>query len=148
MPATRELLQLQSADSQLHVRNLRLDEIAKVLGDDARLRSLARQLQTYEGQVTVALPKQADLDSVIGGFTARVEAAEAKLYSGVVVNSRELQDLQADVAMLKRQRGQEEDTLLGVMEELETAQRNRDTTADTLATTTASWTASAAVAYG
>ena len=46
MPATRELLQLQSVDSQLHVRNLRLDEIAKVLGDDARLRSLARQLQT------------------------------------------------------------------------------------------------------
>ena len=141
MPATRELLQLQSVDSQLHVRNLRLEEIAKMLGDDARLRSLARQLQTYEGQVTVALPKQADLDNVIGGFTERVEAAEAKLYSGVVVNSRELQDLQADVAMLKRQRGQEEDTLLGVMEELETAQRNRDTTADTLATTTASWTA-------
>ena len=139
MPATRELLALQSVDGELAVHHARLSEIAPLLGDDSALRALARRLVSEQSEVDVALPRQQELDSVIGGITERVDAAEARLYSGVVVNPRELQDLQADVNMIKRQRGHEEDALLEVMVELDTARGKRDASAKELESMKASW---------
>ena len=141
MPATRELLALQSVDADLAVRRSRLSEIAPLLGDDAALRALARRLTSEQAEVDAALSRQHDLDSVISGFTERVDTAETRLYSGIVVNPRELQDLQADVDMLKRQRGHEEDALLEVMVSLDAARSVRDASARELESLRASWTA-------
>ena len=141
MPATRELVELQSVDNELGVRRARLDEIARLLGDDAALRALARQLRVYQGEMDLALSKQGELDDAIGGYSTRVEAAEAKLYSGAVTSSRELQDLQADVNMLKRHRGEQEDALLVVLDEIDEAKRKRDETAGSLESQTAAWKA-------
>ena len=141
MPATRELLTLQSVDGELAVRSARLSEIAPLLGDDSALRALARRLASEQTDVDSALGRQQELDAVIAGATERVTAAEVKLYSGTVVNPRELQDLQADVEMLKRQRGREEDALLEVMVELDTARGKRDASASELESSKASWQA-------
>ena len=141
MPATRELLALQSVDGELAVRRARLSEIAPLLGDDSALRALAQRLASEQTEVDSAFSKQQDLDSVIAGFTERVDAAEGRLYSGVVVNPRELQDLQADVNMLKRQRGHEEDALLEVMVELDTARGKRDASTQELESLKVSWEA-------
>ena len=141
MPATRELLALQSVDGELAVRRARLAEIAPLLGDDSALRALAQRLASEQAEVDSALSRQQELDSVIAGFTERVDAAETRLYSGVVVNPRELQDLQADVNMLKRQRGHEEDALLEVMVELDTARGKRDASAQELESLNVSWAA-------
>ena len=141
MPATRELLALQSVDGELAVRRARLTEIAPLLGDDSALRALAQRLASEQAEVDSALSRQQELDSVIAGFTERVDAAETRLYSGVVVNPRELQDLQADVNMLKRQRGHEEDALLEVMVELDTARGKRDASAQELESLNVSWAA-------
>ena len=141
MPATRELLALQSVDGDLVVRHTRLAEIAPLLGDDSALRALARRLASEQAEVDSALGRQQELDTIIAGATGRVDAAEARLYSGVVVNPRELQDLQADVNMLKRQRGHEEDALLEVMVELDTARGKRDASAKELEALKASWQA-------
>ena len=135
-------------DGELAVHHARLSEIAPLLGDDSALRALARRLASEQSEVDAALPRQQDFDSVIAGFTARVDAAEARLYSGVVVNPRELQDLQADVNMIKRQRGHEEDALLEVMVELDTARGKRDASAKELESMKASWGGRAAVAHG
>ena len=59
----------------------------------------------------------------------------------MIVNPRELQDLQADVNMLKRQRGHEEDALLEVMVELDTARGQRDASAKELESLKTSWEA-------
>ena len=141
MPAARELLALQAIDGELAVRRARLTEIAPLLGDDSALRTLARRLVSEQAEVDSALSRQQEFDSVIGGFTERVDAAETRLYSGVVVNPRELQDLQADVNMLKRQRGHEEDALLEVMVELDTARGARDGSMAELRSLKASWEA-------
>ena len=141
MPATRELLSLQSVDGELAVRHARLGEIAPLLGDDSELRALALRLASEQVEVDAALSRQQDLDAVIAGFTVRVDAAETRLYSGAVVNPRELQDLQADVNMLKRQRGHEEDALLEVMVELDTARGKRDASSSELESLKVSWAA-------
>ena len=141
MPATRELLALQSVDGELAVRRARLSEIAPLLGDDSAIRALASRLASEQAEVDSALSRQQEFDSVIAGFTERVDAAEKRLYSGVVVNPRELQDLQADVNMLKRQRGHEEDGLLEVMVELDTARGKRDASTQELESLKVSWAA-------
>lgn len=132
---------MQSVDGELAVHRARLSEIAPLLGDDSALRVLARRLVSEQAEVDSALSRQHEFDSVIGGFTERVDAAETRLYSGAVVNPRELQDLQADVNMLKRQRGHEEDALLEVMVELDTARGKRDGSVKELESLKASWAA-------
>ena len=53
--------------------------------------------------------KQNAIDTVVTGFDDKIKGVETKLYSGTVTLARELQDLQADVAMIKRQRTEQED---------------------------------------
>ena len=129
MPASRELLELQTVDGDLAVRNERLDEIAQRIGDDSALRALARRLKQEEAEVEEGLSRQRDLDAAVADLTEKANAAEAKLYGGVVVNPRELRGLQADVEMIKRQRWNQEETLLEVMVGLDLSTGNRDASA-------------------
>lgn len=141
MPASRELLELQAVDGDLAVRNERLDEIAKRIGDDSALRALARRLKQEEAEVEEGLSRQRDLDSTVADLTEKVNAAEAKLYGGVVVNPRELRGLQADVEMIKRQRWNQEETLLEVMVGLDLSTGNRDASAQQLEQMKRTWKA-------
>lgn len=141
MPASRELLELQAVDGDLAVRNERLDEIAKRIGDDSALRALARRLKQEEAEVEEGLSRQRDLDAAVADLTEKVNAAEAKLYGGVVVNPRELRGLQADVEMIKRQRWNQEETLLEVMVGLDLSTGNRDASAQQLEQMKRTWKA-------
>lgn len=141
MPASRELLELQAVDGDLAVRNERLDEIAKRIGDDSALRALARRLKQEEAEVEEGLSRQRDLDAAVADLTEKVNAAEAKLYGGVVVNPRELRGLQADVEMIKRQRWSQEETLLEVMVGLDLSTGNRDASAQQLEQMKRTWKA-------
>ena len=141
MPASRELLELQAVDGDLAVRNERLDEIAKRIGDDSALRALARRLKQEEAEVEEGLSRQRDLDAAVADLTEKVNAAESKLYGGVVVNPRELRGLQADVEMIKRQRWSQEETLLEVMVGLDLSTGNRDASAQQLEQMKRTWKA-------
>lgn len=141
MPASRELLELQAVDGDLAVRNERLDEIAKRIGDDSALRALARRLKQEEAEVEEGLSRQRDLDAAVADLTEKVNAAESKLYGGVVVNPRELRGLQADVEMIKRQRWNQEETLLEVMVGLDLSTGNRDASAQQLEQMKRTWKA-------
>ena len=141
MPASRELLELQAVDGELAVRNERLEEIAKRIGDDSALRALARRLRQEEAEVEAGLSRQRELDAAVAGLTEKADAAEAKLYGGVVANPRELRGLQADVEMIKRQRGRQEETLLEVMVGLDLSKSNRDASAQQLERMKATWKA-------
>ena len=141
MTAVRELLELQTVDVELGKRSARLAEIAPLLGDDAALRALAKQAEETQVRLDDALGRQKALDDVIADYTARIDAAEAKLYGGAIRLPRELQDLQADVAMLKRHRGEHEDTLIGVLDEVEEEGRTRALLAERLESSTAEWRA-------
>ncbi len=122
MPEIRRLYELQGVDLALDGRNARLAEIKIALGDESSLVPLRNESRIAKAELDAAAAKQHDLDQIIGGFDARIADADAKLYSGVVKLARELQDLQADVDMLKRQRGEREDVLLVVLEEVDAAQ--------------------------
>jgi predicted nucleic acid-binding Zn-ribbon protein len=53
----------------------------------------------------------------------KIEPLEQKLYQGQILNPRELEDLQMDIASLKKHRSELEDRALETMDAVETAQR-------------------------
>ncbi len=141
MTATRELIELQSVDVEIGRRRARLAEISPLIGDDSTVRGLARQSALLESRLRGALSRQKTLDEAVADYTVKVDTAETRLYGGAVRSPRELQDLQADVNMLKRHRAEQEDALLVVLDEVDDARRGRDSAAQLLESATAGWEA-------
>ena len=141
MPAIRQLSDLQTVDLALDQHSARLAEIALRLGDDSALVPLREEAARWRTAVTEAAAGQAEHDDAIAVFDGRIKDAEAKLYGGRVTLARELQDLQADVEMIKRQRGEQEDSLLVVLDRLEEAQQALDEAARVLQEAESAWQA-------
>ena len=139
MPAVRELFDLQTVDHEIDSRVARLAEIDKLLGDETPLLALRSQVAELKASLQKSTTSQDELDGVVAVFTGKVEAAEARLYSGTVTNSRELEDLQADIAMIKRQREEQEEQLLMVLDEVEGTQTEYDGASAELGNTEAKW---------
>ncbi|MCE2469556.1 MAG: hypothetical protein J4F32_03405 [Dehalococcoidia bacterium] len=125
MPAFRELYVLQSVDLEADGRKRRLREIAEALSDRRALDVLAARLAEVSAAANALAERQREFDDAIAQLTERIGRAEARLYSGTVVNPRELQGLQADVAQLGRQRDAQELGLLEVLEELDPLEKER-----------------------
>lgn len=125
MPAVRELLELQGIDVELAAGRRRLAQIAEALADDQEVRALRAEAVRLTKAAEGVDGRQKEQEEAIASLSARIEAAETKLFGGTVTSPRELTDLQTDIAMLQRQRGEHEDVLLTVLEEAEAAQKAR-----------------------
>ncbi len=141
MAAIKQLYDLQAVDLELDVRHVRLAEIGAALGDDSALKPVRGEVARRKTVAQKTTGDQTNLDAIIGGYEAKIAQAEARLYSGTVTQSRELEDLQADIAMLKRQRGEQEDLLLAVLDEVDQAQKSYTDGAKVLAKREKAWLA-------
>ena len=97
------------------------------LPERTELESVATQLRATEVQAADVraerdrvLANERRLDDEARSIGAHADDADKRLYSGAVASPRELQALQADVEMLRKQRSQIEDRELEVMEARET----------------------------
>lgn len=96
------LYRLQQVDTQLDRARARLAEIEKHLAEDAERQFAKSALDTAE-QITQG--RRRELTSAEDNTRAhriKIEQTENHLYSGRVTNPKELQDLQNEVAALKR----------------------------------------------
>ncbi|MEE9202287.1 MAG: hypothetical protein V3U31_03725, partial [Dehalococcoidia bacterium] len=91
------------------------------LGDD-------REVAEAGARVEAARHRRADLDREIrhgegelGELTRKLTGEEEKLYGGRVTNFKELEDLQRETDTLRQKRQQQEEQLLGLMEQAEAA---------------------------
>ena len=141
MPAIRQLVDLQAIDLDLDRRNARLAEIAARLGDRRALDRVTLEVTKLGEATNGAAAQQRAVDDAIAALTERIEQADAKLYGGTIRIPRELEDLQADIAQLNRQRDDQEMELLEAMEELEPIQARRDEIAARLAVAEKAWSA-------
>ena len=121
MADVRRLYELQLVDLELDRRHERLGVIRLALADKGSLATLQAKVREYEASEADATRRQNEFDQAIASFAQRIAREEEKMYSGKVANPRELSDLQAEVTQLQRQRSQEEDRLLAVMDELDSA---------------------------
>ena len=115
MNQTLNLYRLQQIDSQIDRAQARLQAIQKTLEDDAELRLANEQAQTAEVQRQSAERELKQAEAEVQGQHIKIEQNESSLYGGKVHNPKELQDLQNDIAALKRHLNTLEDRQLEAM---------------------------------
>jgi len=102
MSASLGLFRLQQKDSHINQIETRLEKIRQMLEDNAELQTAMEHVRTAEeGQHTAERAQQA-AEAEAQNQQIKIQQAEASLYGGSVRNPKELQDLQADVASLKK----------------------------------------------
>ncbi|MDP1714876.1 MAG: C4-type zinc ribbon domain-containing protein [Anaerolineales bacterium] len=102
MSASLGIYRLQQVDRQIDHARAQLDTIRKTLENDAELRAALSQVETTQTQNQRALHEMKNAEAGVDSQKIKIEQAEASLYGGSVKNPKELQDLQKDVASLKK----------------------------------------------
>ena len=105
-----------TARDRLRHRRLTLPERAELESHTAKLRELEAQIREVGGRRDAVLADEKRLDDEARSIGAKADEADKQLYSGGTNSPRELQAMQADVDMLRRQRSDLEDQELEVME--------------------------------
>ena len=121
MSAAFGLYRLQLIDSQMDQARTRLDAIRKVLENDLELRTATEHFLAAETAQKEAKGSQQQAELEVNTQRIKIEQTESSLYGGSVRNPKELQDLQNDVASLKKHLATLEDRLLEKMLAMETA---------------------------
>lgn len=102
MSSTLGLFRLQQVDSQIDRARLKLTAIQKTLENDAELKQALTKLETNQKENHHALHQMKNAEAEVQAQKIKIEQAESSLYGGSVKNPKELQDLQKDVASLKK----------------------------------------------
>ncbi len=121
MSQTLNLYRLQQIDIQIDRLRARFQTIQQILDDDAELLRLNEQARAVEARVLAAerTLKQAEED--VQSQHIKIEQTQSSLYEGKSHSPKELQDLQNDVAALKRHLSTLEDRQIDAMIASETA---------------------------
>lgn len=102
MSASLGLYRLQIVDSRMDEIRARLEQIRQTLENDEQLKAATSQFVKKEDAHKEALKALKQTESEVEKQKVKIEQSESSLYSGSVKNPKELQDLQNEVASLKR----------------------------------------------
>lgn len=105
MSASLGLYRLQQVDSQIDRVRAQLDSIRKILENDLELRAALAKMDEAEKDHHRAKHGLKSAEAETQGQKIKIEQMESSLYGGKVQNPKELQDLQKDVASLKKHLG-------------------------------------------
>lgn len=115
------LFRLQQVDSQIDRVRTKLGAIQKTLENDAELKQALSKLEIAQKENHHATSEMKNAEAEVTAQKIKIEQAESSLYSGSVKNPKELQDLQKDVASLKKHLVTLEERELDAMLKSETA---------------------------
>ena len=127
MSAALGLYRLQQVDSQIDQIQARLKTIQQMLENDVELRAANEGLAAAEGKTRDAERALKFIEAEVEKQRIKIEQTESSLYGGKVHNPKELQDLQKDVASLKRYIQTLEERELEAMITLESAEKELQT---------------------
>lgn len=116
------LFQLQKIDTQIDQGNARISEIQTRLNADDRVAQAQSQVETSLANLKAAQSHLSRLEQEAAGKRMKLEQSESALYGGKVKVPKELQDLQHEVASLKKLIAAVEDQQLDAMMAVEEAQ--------------------------
>ena len=122
MSAALGLYRLQQVDSQIDQIRVRLKMIDETLQNDLELRNALEHFTAAETKHASAERELKMSDAEVEKQRIKIQQAEASLYGGAVHNPKELQDLQNDVASLKRHLDTLESRELDAMAVIDTAE--------------------------
>jgi len=126
MNQTLSLYRLQQIDLQVDRLQARLHTILVILADDAELRHLNDQVKADEAHYQAAEQALRQAEQDVQSQHIKIEQIQSSLYGGKSHSPKELQDLQNDLASLKRHLVILEDRQIESMIATETATADLD----------------------
>jgi predicted nucleic acid-binding Zn-ribbon protein len=130
MSASLGLHRLQQIDRQIDHARLKLENIRQTLENNAEMNDSLRQLESAKTDHYSTDHALKNFEAEVQAQKIKIEQAESNLYGGKVQNPKELQDLQKDIASLKKHLSTLEELELDAMiktEEAESALQNAKT---------------------
>lgn len=121
------LSRLQKVDTQIDQLNNRLAEIELTLANNAALRQAEEQVAASNRIKEAAKKSLRHAEDAVNLQRTKIELSEASLYGGKIRNPKELQDIQNELASLKRHLSGLEDQLLETMLAFEQAEADGQT---------------------
>lgn len=132
MSQISNLYRLQQIDAQIDSANTKLQNIEKLLSDNITVLTAQQNLAQADDNNKVITRKLRDAENKSYDTRIKIELNEASLYSGKIQNPKELQELQNEIASLKKLLITLEDKQLEAMMELEEAESRLLTTNEEL----------------
>ena len=140
MSQSSNLYRLQQIDSQIDRAKNRIDEIELALSSNPALKIAQEHVKTSEQSYKNAQKVLQKAEESAQDQRIKINQSESMLYSGKVRNPKELQDLQNEVAALKRYLNVLEDRQLEAMLELDDVENNFNQASQQLSVTLATTT--------
>jgi predicted nucleic acid-binding Zn-ribbon protein len=132
MSRIANLHKLQKIDSELDARKQRIAEIEMLLSQDQAVQNALTAWQATDQALTQARRQLRLCEDEVASTESKRAAAEQRLYSGVVKNPKEMQDLQELGVVLKKRLIQLEDQQLEAILNQESAAAQEQTARITL----------------
>jgi len=127
MSAAMGLYRLQQVDSQIDGIQARQQTIRETLQNDLKLQAATQAFSAADSKYKEASRALKQTETEVEKQRIKIEQTESSLYSGRVQNPKELQDLQKDVASLKKHLETLEERELEAMVLVETAENELQT---------------------
>jgi len=102
MSAALGLYRLQQVDSQIDHARGRLEQIRKTLENDSEMKAALTRTETSKSAHQRFQQELHSAEAEVQAQKIKIEQNDSSLYSGNVKNPKELQDLQLEVASLKK----------------------------------------------
>ena len=120
------IYRLQQVDTRIDQVSVRLQEIRAILENNSAVQAARANLEKAESAAKNFGKQLRQSEANTEAQRIKIEQVEASLYGGRIQNPKELQDLQNDLASLKRHLMTLEDLQLEAMINLESAREQQD----------------------
>jgi uncharacterized protein len=115
MNQSSQLYQVQKIDTALDQANTRLAEINRIIEADKSVQTAQDLVTSATKSVQSARRALTNIEDTVKAVHIKIQTSEASLYGGKIRNPKELQDLQNEIAALKRRHTSLEDDQLEAM---------------------------------
>jgi predicted nucleic acid-binding Zn-ribbon protein len=119
MSLAGQLYKLQQLDLELQDRQQELDDVENKLSDNEALLAMETKLASQREQLEDARKKQKSCEWELDDLQEKIKRVNGKLYGGKTKDPKELVNLEKEVKALRSQIKAREDSLLGLMGEVE-----------------------------
>jgi len=130
MSLAGQLYKLQQLDLELQKKQQELNEVENQLSDNKALIVAESKVASQKEQLEDAKKKQKSSDWELEDLQEKIRQIDSKLYSGKTKDPKELVNLEKEAKGLKSQIRTKEDTLLGLMSQVEETEAKVKTTAE------------------
>ncbi len=122
MSAALGLFRLQQVDTRISQMEARRRKIQETLANDSELQAAMQKLKSAEQDEHRLDQERRSAEEGARDQEIKIQQAESSLYGGKVQNPKELRDLEADVASLRKRLAVMEDQQLDAMVKLESVE--------------------------